>query len=45
VLLAATDVATMDLDLAATDAGYRRPGDVDVETAGIPRMVRERPPA
>jgi len=44
VLLAATDVATMDLDLAATDAGYRRPGDVGVEEAGIPRLVRERPP-
>lgn len=43
VLLAATDVRTMDLDLAATNAGYRRPGDIDVGTAGIPRLVRERP--
>lgn len=38
--LVAEDIATMDLDVAATDAGYRRPGDVDVETAGIPRTAR-----
>lgn len=42
VRLIAEDVATMDLDVAAAQAGYRRPGDVDVETAGIPRTVRER---
>lgn len=42
VRLIAEDVATMDLDVSATAAGYRRPGDVDVETAGIPRSVRER---
>lgn len=42
--LVAEDVATMDLDVAAANAGYRRPGDVDVETAGIPRIVRERLP-
>lgn len=45
VRLIAEDVATMDLDVSATAAGYRRPGDVDVETAGIPRSVRERPTA
>ncbi|MBI3522460.1 MAG: formate dehydrogenase accessory protein FdhE [Chloroflexi bacterium] len=41
VRLVAEDVATVELDVAATDAGYRRPGDVDVETAGIPRLARE----
>lgn len=41
VRLIAEDVATLDLDVAATSAGYRRPGDVDVATAGIPRLVRE----
>jgi FdhE protein len=41
VRLVAEDVATLDLDLAATDRGYRRPGDVDVTVAGIPRLVRE----
>lgn len=48
VRLTAEDVATMDLDVVATDHGYARPGDVDVATAGIPRLVREgralRPP-
>ena len=39
--LVAEDVATLDLDLIATDGGYKRPGDVDVATAGIPRLVRE----
>ncbi len=47
-LLVAEDIATADLDIAAASAGYRRPGDVDVATAGIPRLVREgralRPP-
>lgn len=42
-LLVAEDVATADLDLVATNAGYRRPGDVDAATAGIPRVVREGP--
>lgn len=42
VLLPATDVTTMDLDLAATEAGYKRPGDVGAAEAGIPRLVRER---
>jgi FdhE protein len=41
VRLVAEDVATLDLDVAATSAGYRRPGDVDATTAGIPRLVRE----
>ena len=45
VRLIAEDVATMDLDVSAIEAGYRRPGDVDVETAGIPRRLRELPPA
>lgn len=35
--LVAEDVATADLDLVAAEAGYKRPGDVDVTTAGIPR--------
>jgi FdhE protein len=38
--LVAEDVATADLDIAAADAGYKRPGDVDVATAGIPRASR-----
>ncbi len=41
VRLVAEDVATLYLDEAATKAGYRRPGDVDAATAGIPRLVRE----
>ena len=41
VRLAAEDVATLHLDLGATNAGYVRPGTVDVSTAGIPRLVRE----
>jgi FdhE protein len=40
--LVAEDVATMDLDVAASAAGYARPGQVEVRTAGIPRTVRER---
>lgn len=39
--LVAEDVATLDLDVAAADRGYTRPGDVDVAVAGIPRLVRE----
>jgi FdhE protein len=39
--LAAEDAATVDLDVGAREAGYTRPGTVDVETAGIPRLVRE----
>ena len=45
VRLAAEDVATLHLDVAAQNAGYRRPGDVDVATAGIPRLVREARPS
>lgn len=45
VRLAAEDVATLHLDIAAAGAGYRRPGDVDQATAGIPRMVREPRPS
>jgi FdhE protein len=41
VRLVAEDTATLDLDVAAADRGYRRPGDVDVTVAGIPRLVRE----
>lgn len=41
VRLVAEDVATLYLDTAATAAGYRRPGDVDAATAGIPRLARE----
>jgi len=41
VRLLAEDAATVHLDVAANEAGYKRPGDVDVETAGIPRLVRE----
>ncbi|HLZ48073.1 MAG TPA: formate dehydrogenase accessory protein FdhE [Candidatus Limnocylindria bacterium] len=39
--LAAEDAATIHLDIGAREAGYTRPGRVDVETAGIPRLVRE----
>jgi len=39
--LAAEDAATVHLDVGARDAGYTRPGAVDVRTAGIPRLVRE----
>lgn len=39
--LAAEDAATVHLDLGAREAGYTRPGRVDVESAGIPRLVRE----
>lgn len=43
--LAAEDVATLHLDIAAAEAGYRRPGEVDVATAGIPRLLREARPS
>jgi FdhE protein len=39
--LAAEDTATVHLDVGAREAGYVRPGTVDVATAGIPRLVRE----
>jgi FdhE protein len=39
--LVADDVATADLDVLATQSGYKRPGDVDVATAGIPRASRQ----
>jgi FdhE protein len=39
--LAAEDAATVHLDVGAREAGYTRPGSIDVETAGIPRLVRE----
>lgn len=39
--LAAEDAATVHLDVGAREAGYTRPGAVDVETAGIPRLLRE----
>lgn len=39
--IVAEDVATLHLDIGATESGYKRPGDVDVSTAGIPRLVRE----
>jgi FdhE protein len=42
VRLAAEDAATVYLDVGAREAGYTRPGTVDIETAGIPRLVRER---
>jgi FdhE protein len=45
VRLAAEDVATLHLDIAARAAGYRRPGEVDVATAGVPRLVREARPS
>jgi FdhE protein len=39
--LAAEDAATVHLDVGARERGYTRPGVVNVETAGIPRLVRE----
>ena len=39
--VAAEDAATVHLDVGARERGYTRPGVVDVETAGIPRLVRE----
>jgi FdhE protein len=39
--LAAEDAATVHLDVGAREHGYTRPGAVDVEVAGIPRLVRE----
>ena len=39
--LAAEDAATIHLDVGAREAGYTRPGQVDVAIAGIPRLVRE----
>jgi hypothetical protein len=39
--VAAEDAATVHLDIGAREAGYTRPGTVDVATAGIPRLVRE----
>jgi FdhE protein len=39
--LIAEDAVTLDLDVAATEQGYTRPGTVDVAGAGIPRLVRE----
>lgn len=39
--LAAEDAATVHLDVGAVEQGYARPGAVDAETAGIPRLVRE----
>ena len=39
--LAAEDAATVELDVGARAAGYTRPGTIDVEVAGIPRLVRE----
>ncbi|MBI2323866.1 MAG: formate dehydrogenase accessory protein FdhE [Chloroflexi bacterium] len=42
--LIAEDVATADLDVIATDGGYKRPGDVDVATAGVPRSSRQPRP-
>jgi FdhE protein len=39
--VAAEDAATVHLDVGARAAGYTRPGAVDVETAGVPRLVRE----
>lgn len=41
VRLAAEDAATVHLDVGAREAGYTRPGTVDVAIAGIPRLVRE----
>ena len=41
VRLAAEDAATVHLDIGAREAGYTRPGTVDVAIAGIPRLVRE----
>ena len=39
--LAAEDAATVDLDVGARERGYTRPGAVDIDGAGIPRLVRE----
>jgi FdhE protein len=39
--LGAEDAATVHLDVGAREAGYVRPGTVDVAIAGIPRLVRE----
>jgi hypothetical protein len=39
--LAAEDAATVHLDVGAREAGYVRPGTVDIAIAGIPRLVRE----
>ena len=39
--LAAEDAGTVHLDVGARAAGYTRPGTIDVDTAGIPRLVRE----
>lgn len=39
--LVAEDAATLHLDMGAAEAGYKRPGDVDVAEAGIPRLVRD----
>jgi FdhE protein len=41
VRLAAEDAATVHLDVGAREAGYTRPGTVDVAIAGIPRLARE----
>lgn len=38
--LVVEDIATADLDVVATEDGYKRPGDVDVATAGVPRSSR-----
>ncbi len=42
--LIAEDVATADLDVIAADRGYKRPGDVNIATAGIPRSSRQPRP-
>src|SRR5258708_6014483 len=42
--IAAEDAATVHLDIGARDAGYTRPGTVDIATAGGPRLVREGRP-
>src|SRR5258708_23172764 len=39
--IAAEDAATVHLDIGAREAGYTRPGTVDIATAGDPRLVRE----
>jgi FdhE protein len=39
--LAAEDAATVHLDVGAREHGWTRPGAVEIETAGIPRLVRE----
>jgi FdhE protein len=43
--LVAEDIATADLDLVATENGYRRPGDVNVAEAGVPRSAQRTPGA